>query len=1050
MRKLGLLGTSAIASVAFAAAAIATPAHAQEVAAEQATPGQNEAEIESGTSAQEEGDGSGMITVTGSRIRRPNLESTVPVTSVGGEEFFQTGQVSVGDVLNELPALRNTFTQASSTRFLGTGGLSLLDLRGLGTQRTLVLVNGRRHVGSAVLSNAVEVDINTIPADLIERVDVVTGGSSAIYGSDAIAGVVNFVLKRDYDGIQLRGQGGISQYGDGGSYFASLLAGRNFADGRGNIAVNFEYTRQNQVFATGRPYARNDNFIQVDTDPAGTVNGSDGNPDRLFFRDLRSATSYTGTVLLSSGLCGKDPAGTNYSCSFIFDPAGNLLANTGQRVGLNTQNATVGGNFPTRREGQEFGIYPRADRYSANLLGHFNISDAFEPFIEAKYVRSESNGLSNAGPAFSTGLTIEGVRERPRLDNPFLTPQSRAIIEAQLRAAGGNPTNATRFSLRRAFGDLGNRNESSTRETYRIVGGIRGDISPAWNYEVSANYGRLDEKTIIQGNLNVQRFLLAVDAARDPATGQIVCRSKFDPAARQAFPFTTDAAGEALAQSMLANDVAQCLPYNQFGSTNSAAVRNYLIQDTVSTGRVSQFVVNGFLSGDTSAWFNLPGGPVGIAVGAEYRRETAFYEQDPLVLAGLTFYNAIPALNPPRPLKVKEVFGEIRLPILSETPFFHELTVTAAGRASDYNGTTGTVYAYNAGVDWAPVRDLRLRANYSRAVRAPNLADLYTAQGQNFAFPFNDPCAADFLGTGSSNRAANCAAAGRPANFNFRYAESLGFTSGGNPDLSEETSDSLTIGGVFTPSFFPGFSLSVDYFDIKVNDVITSPSAQQIVDACYDLPDLNNQFCALFKRAGASGGPQGEEPFRILEGSLQATLLNYAALKTRGIDVEAAYRRNIEGLGSLSARFNYTHVLKNDEFLDPTNPSFANQLLKELNFEQDTANLNLDLKTGNVTWGYQARFIGKMLLNTAEYEFFFSKQGRPPQDADWADRMFYPTVIYHDARIGIDATKDFNFYMGVDNFTNRLPPLGLTGVGSGSGVYNPMGRFFYAGVVAKF
>jgi outer membrane receptor protein involved in Fe transport len=1029
------------------AVAIAAPVHAQEVQTEEETPGQSETETESGTNAQAEGDESGTITVTGSRIRRPNLESAVPVTSVGGEEFFQTGQVSVGDVLNELPALRSTFSQANSTRFLGTGGLNLLDLRGLGTQRTLVLQNGRRHIGSNVLGNAVEVDVNTIPTDLIERVDVVTGGNSAIYGSDAIAGVVNFILKRDFQGVQLRGQAGISSYGDAGSYYGSLLAGQNFADGRGNIAINLEYARQNPFFAVGRPNLRsNDNFLQVDTDPSGTTNGSDGIPDRVFFRDIRNPTSPTGSVLFNTGACGKDPLGTNYQCLFQFDAAGNLAPVTSARAGLAPLGSFIGGNaFNPRANGQQFGIYPETDRYAANMMGHFTISEAFEPFFEAKYVRTDSNGLSNAGPAFNTGFTIEGDRDRPRLDNPFLTPQNRAIIEAQLRAAGGNPTNATRFSLRRAFTDLGNRNESSRRETYRVVGGVRGDLSPVWNYEISANYGRLDEKTIIEGNLNIQRFVLAADAARDPATGQIVCRSKFDPAARNAYPFATDAAE---AERRLADDIAKCLPYNQFGSNNSAAVRDYLVQDTLATGRLSQLVVNGFVSGDTSAWFNLPGGPIGVALGAEYRREKAFYDQDPLVAAGLTFYNAIPALDPPNAFEVKEVFGEVRLPILANTPFFHELTVTAAGRASDYNGKTGTVYAYNAGVEWSPVRDLRFRANYSRAVRAPNLADLYTAQGQNFALPFSDPCAANFLGTGSPNRAANCAAAGRPANFNFLYTESLLFTSGGNPDLNEETSDSLTVGGVFTPRFLPGFSLSVDYYDIKVNDVITSPSAQQIVNACYDLPDLNNQFCSLFQRAGAGGGPQNEERFRILEGSLQAVLLNYAALKTRGIDVEAAYRRNIEGVGNLNARINYTHVLQNDEFLDPTNPEFANQLLKELNFEQDALNLNLDLKTGPYTFGYQMRYIGKMVVN--QYEDFFSKQGRPPQDADYADRMFYPSVLYHDARIGIEAGKDFEFYVGVDNFTNRLPPLGLTGVGGGSGVYNTLGRFFYAGAVAKF
>ena len=1052
MNRLSLLGSSALRSVAFMGFALAasSPAFAQDAPAEEDPPAtlQSEVEIESGQNVDAEAGGE-TITVTGSRIRRPNLESAVPVTSIGGEEFFQTGQVSVGDVLNELPALRSTFSQANSTRFLGTGGLNLLDLRGLGTQRTLVLQNGRRHVGSNVLGNAVEVDVNTIPTDLIERVDVVTGGNSAIYGSDAIAGVVNFVLKRDFEGIQLRGQGGVSKYGDAGSYYASLLAGQNFADDRGNIAVNLEYARQNPFYGSGRPNLRNNqNFVVIDTDPAGSPNGSDGFPDRIFINDIRFASLHPlGSVLFgnANGDCGMDPAGNPYACSFIFSPDGQTLSpQTGTRIGLAPTGNFVGGNGFNNRENKIFGVFPEVDRYSANLLAHFTVSEAFEPFIEAKYVRTDAQGLTNASAAFSQGGTIEGFRERPRLDNPFLSAQARSVIEQQIILGGGTPTDATRFSLRRNLNDLGTRLEESKRETYRVVAGVRGSFNDDWSYEVSANYGRLDEETLVGGNLNLQRFVLATDAAIDPATGTIRCRSQFDPTAAFSYLFPAD---QAFADARLAEDIAACLPYNQFGDNNSQAVRDYLISDTVSVGRVEQFVLNGFVSGDSSDWFELPGGPIGFAIGAEYRKDDVAYLQDELVQAGLTFYNAIPTFDPPSG-EVKEAFGEIRLPIISDTPFFEELVVSGAVRVADYKGPTGTVYAYNGGVEWAPFRDLRLRGNYSRAVRAPNLADRFTPQGQNFAPGFGDPCSARNIGTGSSTRAANCAAAGRPDGYDFVYSSSLSFVSGGNPDLMEETSDSYTIGGVFQPSAVPGLSLTVDYYDITVDDVITSPSAQQIADACYDASDLNNQFCDLFQRAGPGGGPQGEVPFQIIEGSLQATLLNYAALKVRGIDVEAAYRRQIDGLGRIDTRFTYTHVLQNDSFLDPTDPDRADQILFELGDPRDAYNWNINLETGPVTLGYQMRYIGKQVLN--QYEDFFSKQGRDPQNADYADRKFYQSVLYHDIRVGLEAGDGYEFYVGVDNVSNRLPPLGLTGVGGGSGIYDIKGRFFYAGAVAKF
>jgi len=296
------------ASVAVAAAlAFAAPALGQATV----PAGQSEAQQKAAAgavtppAAQQEGEGNEVV-VTGTRLRSPNQESAVPITSISGETFFQTGQISVGDQLNELPSIRSTFSTQNSTRFLGTAGLNLLDLRGLGTQRTLVLVNGRRHVGGDILNNAVSTDINTIPTDLIDRIDIISGGQSGVYGSDAIAGVVNFVLKDHYDGVQARAQSGTSSQGDAGSYYASILAGKNFAGGRGNIAANLEFAHQTDFYGSERSNLRNTNsFVVVDTDPSG----SDGVPDRIFMHDVRSTTIANGglvTFKSPTGACGHD------------------------------------------------------------------------------------------------------------------------------------------------------------------------------------------------------------------------------------------------------------------------------------------------------------------------------------------------------------------------------------------------------------------------------------------------------------------------------------------------------------------------------------------------------------------------------------------------------------------------------------------------------------------------------------------------------------------------------------------------------------------------
>ncbi|MFL6725843.1 MAG: TonB-dependent receptor domain-containing protein [Sphingomicrobium sp.] len=1040
------------------------------------------------------------ITVTGTRIRRPNLESPLPVTSIGGQEFFQTGNVSVGDKLAELPSIRSTFTQANSTRFLGTSGLNLLDLRGLGTPRTLVLINGRRHVGGDVLNSGVSVDTNTIPTDLIDRVDVVTGGNSAVYGSDAIAGVVNFVLKQNYSGVQLRGQGGLSKYGDAGSYFVSALGGKNFAGGRGNVAVNVEYAQQDQYFGAERPWeARQDAFVQVDADQLGP----DG-PDRRFFQDVRSASfsnsglvRFGGTILSGAGAggasgltCGAVPSAAAssafYNCAYTFDPTGHLVPITGQRVGLGPTGSFIGGNGENFRSGNQFQLSPQLKRYNINLIGHFDITPAIVPFVEAKFARTDSKGSGSSGPAFFSGTTMAdpfqnffpssaplgtpgrqrttnpGNREAIALNNPYLDPATRTFITNQILASGVNnctfaPLTTTernnialgtfRFCERLNMTGLGNREEDARRDTYRVVGGIKGDLGSSWNYEVSANYGHLKERTEIKGNLDIERFLLAMDTVANPATGQIVCASQIN-ASRAIGYYPSLYSSDPNGAAKLANDIATCTPINPFGGNFTPAQRAYLLQDTVAKGSTSQFDATAFISGDTGKFFNLWGGPIGVVFGAEYRTDNVTYDQDPLVNLGYTFYNAIPSFRAPKE-KVKEAFGEISLPIFKDRRFLHELEIDGAARVSHYNlGTTGTVWAYNVNAIYSPFEGLRFRGNYARAVRAPNQTELFSPAGQNFAPGFTDPCSAININQGSQFRAANCAAAGRPAGYDFRYSQSLGFVSGGNPNLQAEKSDSYTYGLVVQPRFFPGFSASVDYYNIKVNNAIAFVGAQSVANACVDVPTFPNVFCSQFQRAGPGGGPHGEQPFQIIEGSLLSAPLNYAKLTARGIDTEIAYRHQFGGLGRVDTRLTYTHVINRNNYISATDPNFRDVQLLELGDPQDAFNWNTSLTHGRFTLGYQMRYISKMVLNA--YEDFFSVQGRPPQNPDYADRMFYPSVFYHDVRLGIDVGPKYNFYLGADNLTNKKPPLGLTGIGGGSAIYDARGRFYYAGVQVKY
>ena len=1001
------------------------------------------------------------VVVTGTRIITPNLESPVPVTTISGEELFQTGTTSVGDLLNDLPALRSTFSQSNSSRFLGTTGLNLLDLRGLGTQRTLVLVNGRRHVGSDILSNAVSPDTNTFPTDLVERIDVVTGGNSAVYGSDAIAGVVNFVLKQDFEGLQFRGQGGQSDEGDAGNYYASILGGTNFMDDRGNIAFNFEYAKQDSWFARDRENLRNvGNFVVMDTDAAGTPNGSDGVPDRLYFDDIRVTSVANGGnfMIANNGMapgavpCGTDVQGTRWNCPYLFMPDGTLVPQTGDRIGLAPSGNFNGGNGSTGREANLLAIYPDLDRYSFNLFGHLELSEAFVPFVEAKYVRTES--IRYGSPAFFQGGTTGDPRETVRFDNPFMSDQARTTLQAARLAAGfADPYTATsRLALRRNLIEFGPRREDATRETTRIVLGVNGKMSENWRYEVALNHGQFKEDTIVKGNMNMQRFGLAMDAARDGG-GNIVCRSSIDPAAAFAYDDTNP-----MSVATLAGDVAACVPLNPFGEGSiTREMREYVTQDTTSVAEIKQIVASATVMGDSSGWFSLPAGAIGVAMGIEHRTEENFFQADDLVSSGITFYNALPLFDPPK-FKVSEVFTELRVPVLKELPFAEELTVNLAGRYAEYDGDVGGVFAYNAGIDWSPVSSVRFRGGIARAVRAPSLVDLYSEQSQNFA-QIQDPCSFRNVGAGSSTRAANCAAAGIPAGatgYDHVYTATPEILSGGNPELMEETSDSLTIGVVYQPEFAPGLTLSADYFDIQIDDVITAPTAQQIMNACYDATDLNNQFCALFERWGAAGGPDWdpseanhpESPYALVDGSLQQTLLNYASSASRGIDFEVGYNHSTDDGSRVKARLIYTLMLQRDEFLDPANPNDADRVLLELGDPKDAFNFNLDFEKGPLTIGYQLRYLGKQVL--LNFEDTYGLQGEPPQNADYADRRFYPSVMYQDLRVGYDINDSWNAYLGCDNIADVIPPLGLTGTGEGSGIYDVRARYFYAGVKVTF
>ncbi|MFZ5726113.1 MAG: TonB-dependent receptor domain-containing protein [Pseudomonadota bacterium] len=1012
------------------------------------------------------------IVVTGSRIARPNLESSVPLTAVPVGDLTDRGDIQLGDALNELPSLRATFSQANSTRFIGTAGINLLDLRGLGTERTLVLVNGRRHVTSS--PGSYDVDTNTIPVDLLERVDVITGGNSAIYGSDAVAGVVNFITKRDFDGIKLRGQGGVSTYGDRGSYFISGIAGKNFMDGRANVAVAVEYARANPVFFSDREYLG----AQTGVGPAGfevvepafrLVNGvptpvpnrnDNGVPNTRFLPAgfTFNTVSLGGMVLTScpaptatnaarvAAVCTGElspTSGGRFSYNYAFQPDGTLLRN-GPENGL-VDNRGAGGSalFGLGASGVEDAmLLPGIERIAVNLLSHVEISSAFVPFVEAKYVRINATQQSTQ-PTF----IASALNPIFSINNPFLTDQARQTLQTIL-APG-----ATTFQMQRFNNDLGTRAEDHRRETYRIVAGVRGDLGTSSNltYEVAFNYGRTETYYETGGNVDVAKFNRATNAVRNSA-GQIVCAVNAD-----ANP---------------ANDDPACAPLNPFGfGAPSQAAKDYVLYTSSREQWAEQINAVAYLSGNTEGFFNLPGGPVGFAFGGEYRREDAYSAFDPFTRSGATFLNAIAVFEPPS-VEIKELFGELRIPMLRDVPLAHELTLEGAARYSDYGGSVGGVWAYNFGGIWAPIPDIRFRAGYARSVRAPNLGNLFATRSETFANGLIDPCSQTVIND-NPNRVRNCAAAGIPTTMvvdgntipwvNTAASGVSGFNQG-NPNLVPEVGKSLTIGGVFQPRFVPGLAITVDYYRIKVTNVIQGLTGQAIINRCYDDPvGLDNPFCAaVFRRRDpnplidftfdgqANRIPAPGQPtlnFPVLGPAFLNQPFNFAARKAEGIDFDVSYRRTFDNGIMLNLRGVATYNINREDFSFITDPSRSTRIHGTLGDPIWAANFNANIDFGTIDVGYSARYVGKQSVDAWEVQH--SHQGRPPTNPDAFPFRKYPDRLYHAFRVGFEPDDKYRFYFGVDNVFNSRPPFDLTGTGAGSGIFPVQGRFFYAGIQAS-
>jgi iron complex outermembrane receptor protein len=938
----------------------------------------------------------GEIVVTGSRIRSANLESTTPVTQVTAADVVTQGVTRIEDLVNQLP---QAFAAQNVTVANGATGTATLDLRGLGSARTLVLVDGRRLPYGGVTNSAA--DINQIPTQMIERVDILTGGASAVYGSDAVAGVVNFIMKKDFEGVEVtsqynfywhendyKGPGDVklvdtiadleavnpSQFAvpdstvtDGEGKELSLMVGVNSGDGRGNITAYATVFDSDQVLQRDRDYSA----CSLATAPPLTSFGCGG-----------SATSAGGLF-------------TDFSTFY-----------------LTVDSADSFRDFDFAADLYNFGPlnhYQRPERrWSIGAMGHYEFGEHADVYTQVMFNDYESIAqIAPSGNFFETA-TIN-------CNNPFLPVNSLATIgcgPGEVAAGTDVP-----FYIGRRNVEGGGRQQSFANDSFRAVAGVRGAINDGWGYDVSAQYSQGSGTTSTLNYFVTPRVARALDVV--------------------------DVGGVPTCQSVIDGTDPNCVPWNPFqpgGITQDQL--DYLQASGLQIGRINQEIYNASINGDLGAYgikSPLASDGIQLVFGTEWRRDTLRNTVDSLQEAGQLGGSGGPTIGISGGTKVEELFMEARVPIAQDRAGMESLSFDTAYRYSDYGDGVQTD-TYKFGLEWAPVQDVRLRGSYQKAVRAANIVELFTAQGFNLFDMTGDPCGADARDPEASD--AECIASGVPAgqvgaNSLDSPAGQYNFLQGGNTALQPEDADTYSYGIVFTPRFAPGLAFTVDYFDIKIDDTISTFGAENTLDACY----INNDPDACGRINRSPGGQ-----LWVGTGHVVDTNINIGSLQTKGYDFNVTYTGLEMGrFGSLN--FNVTGTLLDELVTEPgpgidpydcvgfySSVCFTPKPEWRHRFRTSWATpWDLDL---SLTWRYYGSTVGF---------------GFDPARIDYK----LPAEDYFDLAANWAVTEKATVSLGVNNVLDDNPSLSATVGTTGNGntypqSYDALGRYVFVRATVDF
>lgn len=930
------------------------------------------------------------IVVTGSRIAREDLAAPSPVATIDAQQLTLTNTVNSEEFLDALPQVIPSFDSTSNNPGTGTATVSL---RGLGTNRTLVLVDGLRFVGSGA---GAPVDLNNIPASLVDRIDVVTGGASAVYGSDAIAGVVNFILKDDFEGIQLDVSDRLSAAGwDANIFNAALTVGGNFADGRGNAVISMSYTNREALFQGDRDFSE---FTFFDPGAGSTSVGFiPGGSSSVPGTRIRGRTS-SNFGLSGAGLTGPYPECIGNTCSGFFFPDG-----SGNLQGLRFGNPNDLYNYaPTNY------LQLPQERYSLFGTATYEISDSIEVYARGLYA---TNVVDQQLAPTPYGFTIAINNSNPFIPAELLglflgDPNSNGVVDPTTPNSGPG---FTTFRFNRRGVELGTRNSLRDTNTFQFAGGVKVDVGDDWVWDTSAQFGRSSISSIQSGNVSIAAVREAV-----LTTDGVTCSSG-NP---------------------------NCAPLNLFGGPNgvSAAAAAFITRTGAIIEEVEQTQIVSVLSGEMkqikSPWAESG---ISLALGVEYREERARSIPDSVLGPDVLGFNQAPPAG--GSFDVYEAFMETDIPVFQDTGI-GDFSINGAYRYSDYStANVGGTHSYAVGGDWAPVEDLRLRAQFQHAVRAPNIGELFTAVSNGFPGAA-DPCSGGAFGSFSTPNplgpviASTCTATGVPVvGAAFQSNGQIEALFGGNPNLFEESADTLTIGAIFQPSMIEGLTVQVDWYNIEVDDAIAVVSLQTILDSCHRLGVAS--ACGVIVRNPATG--EIASPFLPNLG-----VTNIASLQEKGIDIKADYDIDLGSIGTLSTVYYGNYRLKSNSVPDPITGLIECEGLYGPPCGEPTPTYKHTMQTSLVHGPWTASVRWRLIGGT---------DAVPGSGvSDLSDDI--GTFNYLDVTTQFAVNENLDLTVGVTNITGKNPPLLGSTVSEQANTYpatyDTLGRQLFFGASLKF